>query len=188
MADKTEDNEILRLLKANDQRAITLLYDAHFKTVFKYVNQYLNDEDESFEIVQKLFINIWTKRHELNVEKTLRNYLVTAAYNRALNLIKQKKRQNEIYQQSYEDTSDESPGVDVEYEFNELQQIIRTVLNAMPEKAALAYKLNRDEGLTYREIATRLNVTEKAIEKSISKVLRLLRFAVNRYLNKKNDE
>lgn len=186
MRDGTDntDDLILNLLTENNPKGASLMFNAHYKAVYYSVNKITKNSEDAQDIVLQLFQAVWQKRHSLNIVKPIRSYLLTAAHNRAINHIRSKGRAkawlNNVIQLSA--TTRTVPSVDVEIEAKELDRIIQTAIGMLPDKARITFIMSRNFGMTYREIAARLGVTEKAVEKNMNRALQLLRILLRPYL------
>jgi RNA polymerase sigma-70 factor (ECF subfamily) len=69
-----------------------------------------------------------------------------------------------------------------QYLHKELQEQITDAINTLPPKCRRVFQLSRFEDLTYREIATKLDVSVKTVENQMGKALRVLRERMKRYL------
>ena len=134
----------------------------------------------SEEIVQDAFIYLWKKRYSLIIETSLEAYLYKSVTNKCINHIKSKvHRVNKL---SYGQDEGNSVFVGMlELETKELYQLIELALKALPEQTAMIYSLSRNTGLTYAEIAEKLEVSQKTIEYHIGSSLRLMKKILPRY-------
>jgi len=186
MGDDTGDTDdlILKLLTDNDPKAVSLLFNAYYGAVSNRVSRIIGDRDEAQDIVLQLFQAVWQKRHALNISKPIKSYLLIAAHNRSVNHIRNRGRarillNNAIQRSAVTKTV---PPADVEIEARELDELIRVAIGLLPDKPRVTLVMSRDSGMTYKEIATNLGVTEKAVEKNINKALQLLRVMLKPYL------
>lgn len=171
------DSLILSLFSQDDPRAATVMFDAHYQPVYRNVSRIIRNGDDAKDLVLELFHAVWEKRHSLNIRKPVRKYLLTAAHNRAINYLRHKARttlaMQEMRDLSIQNTT--SPPADVAIEAQELDQVINTAIGLLPEKIRITFLLSRNLGMTYKEMADYLQVSEKAIEKNMTKALKLLR-------------
>lgn len=186
MGDDTGDTDdlILKLLTDNDPKAVSLLFNAYYGAVSNRVSRIIGDRDEAQDIVLQLFQAVWEKRHALNISKPIKSYLLIAAHNRSVNHIRNRGRarlllNNAIQRSAVTKTV---PPADAEIEARELDELIRVAIGLLPDKPRVTLVMSRDSGMTYKEIATNLGVTEKAVEKNINKALQLLRVMLKPYL------
>lgn len=186
MSDDTGDTDdlILNLLRENDVKALSVVFDAHYRPVYNNIRKIIKNGDDAKDIVLELFQAVWEKRQSLNITKPVRRYLITAAHNRAVNYLRDRHRANTLLNSviNLSASGRTVPAADMEIEAKELNKIIKTAVALLPEKARITFLMSRNFGLTYREIAIHLNVTEKAVEKNMTKALRLLRAFLAPYL------
>lgn len=186
MPDKSEANDemILSLLKANDPTACSMLYKAHYKAVYNSIRKFTYDPDVAKDISQELFINVWEKRDVLKITVPIRKYLLSAAHNRVINYRRDTERNTRLL----EEVVDRSGGakiidpVDVGFEAKELERIIKDAIALLPDNLRRNFSMSRNLGMTYKEMASHLKVSDKAVEKNMTKALKLLRLLLAPYL------
>lgn len=185
MTDKIEDEDdlILDLLAKDDTLASTLLYRRYYLPVYRYIDSSIDDSESTKDVVQELFLAIWEKRHALNLSKPLGKYLFAAAHNKAVNYIRDERRAKILLGQIVFRTGEAtSVSADGELETEELAAVIKKAISLLPFKAKRVFIMSRKYGMTYQEIARHLLVTDKAVEKNMSKALALLRKFLGDYL------
>jgi len=161
-----------------DQRAFEELFREYFPPLMAFARKILVDEDDAREVVQKVFINLWEKRKEIDISTSLKSYLFTSVHNRSLNMIRDRKKFS----------SDEVPDLGGEWDVSsqiesmELEEKIRETIASLPEKCREIFELNRFDGLKYGEIAEKLGISVKTVENQMSKALKILREKLIRYM------
>lgn len=169
--------------KLNDIHSFERLYTTYFSGLHRYVNTIINDEMESEEIVQNVFIKLWERRETIDIQLSLKAYLYKSVYNESLNWLKHQK-----VKQAYETHSlyvmkqTSAPEAHEDLAGKTLQQKIREALLDLPEQCRTIFQLSRFEELKYREIASQLNLSEKTVENQMGKALRILRLKLGDYL------
>jgi RNA polymerase sigma-70 factor (ECF subfamily) len=161
-----------------DEGSFEQLFRQYFPPLMTFARKILGDEDDAREVVHKVFINLWEKRKELDLRASLKSYLFTSVHNRSLNMIRDRKKfsQAEIPEIAGE------WDVSSQIESMELEEKIREVIRALPEKCREVFELNRFEGLKYAEISERLGISVKTVENQMSKALKILREKLAGYL------
>ena len=154
-----------------DKDSFENLFREYFSPLISFARKILVDEDDAREVVQKVFINLWEKREEIDLSTSLKSYLFTSVHNRSLNVIRDRKKF------SFEEVPDMAGDWDVsaQIESMELEEKINEALQALPEKCRQIFELNRFDGLKYSEIAAQLEISVKTVENQMSKALRILR-------------
>ena len=142
----------------------------------------LQDEAAAEEIVQNMFLKLWEKRDRVTVQTSVKAYLYKCVHNDSLNYIKHRK-----VRASYEDYAnltmkDKSSRPAKTIEIKELEKQIVHALNELPEQCRTIFQLSRFEELKYKEIAERMGLSIKTVEKQMGKALKLLRLKLVDFL------
>ncbi|UCS91647.1 RNA polymerase sigma-70 factor [Echinicola marina] len=171
-----EDQKLIILLKKGNDEAFTALYNRYWKSLYKTANAIIKDESIASDIVQDVFVSLWQRKDEIEVS-SLKAYLHQATRFAVFKAI----RQNKVDAEFYERVRQVSVEIitDNPYLFKEQQQLLDRIVNSLPDNCKDTFKLSREEGLTYRQIAQKLKVSEKTVEKRISKSLRYIRNGLN---------
>jgi RNA polymerase sigma-70 factor, ECF subfamily len=170
-------------IKLGDGQAFELLFRKYYLCLCVFANKFLNDPEESREIVQEVFMKIWEGRDDIDPEDSLKSYLFKITQNLSLNRLRKKKVESkyvEIYKLVYIDHNELSSHESLLA--MELEDTITTAINNIPPKCRRVFELSRMEGLRYSEIAELLNISVKTVEAHMSKALNILRFELKDYL------
>jgi RNA polymerase sigma-70 factor (ECF subfamily) len=176
------DEILLRLLKANDERAFKEIYSRYWKPVFASAYHRLASRDTAKELVQIIFLRIWEKRHSIQITH-LQGYLQTAIKNSVINYIEASLVHKKYLQHVLDTTSTSYHGTESILTFHELSQAIDKAIAGLPEKTRYVFKLSRFDHLSVHEIAINLNLSEKAVEYHITQSLKALRLYLKDYLD-----
>ena len=170
----TDDVKLFYQIREGDRKAFKILFETWYATLCHYASYFLNDDDQAEEVVQELFVKLWEKKSEMVVESSLKSYLFRAVRNQCLNLIRQNKVR-QLHAMKLRDAllADDSPD---DYRITpELMLKIEESIAALPEKRQEIFRLNRQEGLKYREIAEKLGISVKTVEVQMGMALKTLR-------------
>jgi RNA polymerase sigma-70 factor (ECF subfamily) len=164
-----------------DQVKFEQLFRTHFVHLSNFANQYIEDTDACKDIVQRVFINLWEKRQQIDPQKSIVSYLFTSVRNRCLNHIRDhKKYRSQLLDLDCADL--EIAIEDDDHFLEELQGQIQLALEALPDKCRLVFEMSRFQDMKYKDIAQQLDISEKTVEAHMSKALRSLRERLGRYL------
>lgn len=168
------DGELIQFLQNNDEKAFTELYSRYWDKLFFLAGKKINDLYEAQHIVQDVFLDLWNRRSSLEIKGAVDGYLVVAVKYRIINLQakrdKQAKREKLVMLQTPEAENPTEKWMD----FEELLATLNDQLSRLPEKCGLAFNL-RQEGLSYREIADTMDISEKTVQMHITRALKALR-------------
>src|SRR5690625_2458429 len=150
----------------------------------KYIWKYVRSEALAEEVIQEVFATVWEMRFNLDPGGHLRGLLYEMARNKALDYIKHQKIIDQYIAEAKQERKNPSrTTIDFDEDNNKpLVDDIREAINNLPPKARRVYQLNREEGLTYKEIAAYLDISNKTVESRMRRVLQILRSRLSKYL------
>lgn len=170
------DEQLLELLRANKEEAFAEIYQRYAETLYHFAWNILNEEDECRDTVQDVFVWFWENRSHLQVT-VLKYYLLAAVKYKLIRTIQNSKRRSEILSARPVITSSY---MEETIELKELKTIIHQFTEALPPRAKEIFHLSRHEHLTNREIALKMNISEKTVENQMTLTLKKLRHALGR--------
>ncbi|NJN25328.1 MAG: RNA polymerase sigma-70 factor [Cyclobacteriaceae bacterium] len=184
MADhfKKGDEDILELLRKNHVQSINLLYDLYFDRMIRVAFKIVGDNEAAKDIVQEMFLNIWTKRHRLGLKDPIAPFLARAVVNRSLNYLRDNRKTRNVLPLQAIDEITRNLGQD-SLEREDLERLAKLAIDSLPPKCKLIFNLSRSGEMSYIEIARHLNISKKVVEKQITKALKHLRRHLKSYLN-----
>lgn len=176
------EQEIISAIREGNERIFEETFRKYYQSLCNYANSILKEMDEAEEVVQNLFLSIWEKRSNLEINISLKSYLYRAVHNHCLNRIKHLKVKEEYHQYAvnFYDSSYESVSQTVMK--NELETKIEEAIRKLPEQCRLIFRMSRFEELKYHEIAEQLELSPKTVENQIGKALKILRVELAEYL------
>lgn len=166
------DPELFDLIKKEDDDAFGELYKRYWKDMYHNACKIMRNEDMAQDIVQEVFISLWNRRAELNVQQ-VSSYMQQSTRFAVLKSIRKQKIDDQFYSRLRQITSElveEQPLL-----FKEQQTVLNQLIDELPADCRETFRMSRDEQLTYKQIAQKLEVSEKTVEKRMTKSLKFLR-------------
>lgn len=169
-------------IKSGSLEVFTAFYKAEFDNLTHFVGKYVFDKYASEDIVQESFLALWNSRENIDCSKNIRSYLYTIARNRALNHLRDtasersatlRGREAELCSRALMDSS-----VTERIETMETERSARNVLASLSPEFSRIFAMSREEGLSYKEISEKMNISVKSVEYRMSVVLRAMRRAL----------
>jgi RNA polymerase sigma-70 factor (family 1) len=159
-----------------------MLFKEYYKVLTIFAAKYLKDIEASKELVQELFVHIYEKRENLDINSSLKSYLFRSVHNRCINSINAQKIRDR-YAEHYTKNSDiRINTLEQDVNVSELENALHTAINNLPPKCKAIFKMNRFEGLSNHEIAEKLTLSKRTVETQISKALKILRVKLEPYM------
>ena len=165
-----------------NEQVFEQLFRDYFKPLTAFAKKYTGDIDSAKELVHDVFLNLWTKRAEIDPDKSVKSYLYTSTYNRSLNYIRDNKKFNKDVSVEFESEKNQNWEFSSHVDTIELEEKINRTIEQLPQKCREVFVLSRFEGLKYNEIADKLGISVKTVETQISKALLTLRTELKEYL------
>lgn len=178
------EKDLVERVRAGDQLALEEIFHKYYDGLCRFTLSLTHSRDDVEDLVQDIFVKIWIRRALWSPKGSISAYLFKAARNQSLNFLKSKKAnsisifadEESLPVEEKEDLIDEITGKDAITAAGE-------AIQKLPERCRLIFTLNRQEGLTYSEIADVLGISEKTVENQVSHALKTLRKALSRLLS-----
>ncbi len=173
---------LLEKVRESDQSSFSFIFTVYYSDLVQFAGTFIRDLDTCEEIVQDAFVYFWESRQSLIIQTSLKSYLLKMIQNRCIDWLRHLKIREQY--NTYADHQFRLMENNTENYifFSELKANLEEALHLLPPEIALAFRMNRQEGLTQNEIAARQNVSVRTIEVRISKALTLLREQLKDYL------
>lgn len=162
-----------------EKRWFQKVFDKQYDFIRNYLYYLSGDIELSEDLSQDTFILLWQERQSIKHESQ-RQFLFKVARNLFLKDYRHKKVRFNFIHTLTNDKDTETPEFNLE--LKEYNQQIQGILSALPEKTRVVFLMSRIDSMSYNEIAAALNISNKAVEKHVSKALSILRTKIGRKL------
>ncbi len=180
--DFTDEKELYQRLKEGDERAFNTLFQKYYSSMCHFARQFLNDSEMAEETVQDMFVRIWEKRESLNIESSVKHYLFRSVRNQCLNQIQHQKIRKQ-YASMVKESAHQDIDPDQYYLEVDLLKRIEKSIDALPVKRQEIFRLSREQGMKYKEIAEELKISVKTVEAQMGLALKHLREDLKEFSN-----
>ncbi|WP_442587250.1 RNA polymerase sigma-70 factor [Pedobacter sp. AW31-3R] len=174
------DEELIAMVKDDVLPAFDELYNRYWSQLLAKSFDRLKHKEDAEEVVQELFVRIWRRRQRIDLQFSFKTYIYAALRYEVMHFIaRQQYRKDDIPIDAVEFTeiwSQEEQFHSIE--IKELQQQMNDIIDHLPEKCQIIFKMSRDDGFSARKIADLLNLSPRTVETQIGKAIRILRKAL----------
>jgi len=166
------------LIRQRDESALKCFYYRHYTALCRKAFRRIQNDELVEEIVQDVFFTLWTKATELDADGNVSAWIYAVLRNKVLHAMREEMRREDhlsAYQQASRRQEDNAYSM---VEAKQAAQRVRLLIDGLPAQCKEAFLLSREHHLTYQQIADRMGVSVKTVEKHISRALQILRTEV----------
>ena len=176
-----DEKEQLRRIAAGDRSAFALVYARYWNTIYATALSFLKSPEWAQDIVQDIFLRLWTKRELLPEVEKFDAWLYVMARNVLIDQLNKKLNTTPL-DAGYEDVL---PGdflsPEAAYELKQAGELIHQAIQQLPPRQKLIFRLTRQSGLTHNEIATRLHLAPGTVNNHLTRALNTIRQYLRRH-------
>ncbi len=158
-------------VEEHNEKVLKYLFDTYFTRLCQFMYTYWDNKQEIEEEVMDIFVHLWQYPEKINADLSIKAYLFQSARNKCINLI-QRQRKTLSLDEMKETISLDEPDF---LEAQELNELIQRAIMAIPESSREIFLKSRNDNLSYKEIATEMNISIKTVEKHISRSLKIIK-------------
>lgn len=162
-----------------------------YSQLVRFATVFVVYEEDAENIIQDLFLSLWERKHTLSSVDNLNAYLYKLAKNRCLDHLKHKMVKDKfvsntqsLYEQEISLKLQSLESFDVELATEEkVETIVSKAIKSLPPKCREIFMFSRHDGLKYKEISEKLNISVNTVETQMCIALKKLRSSVSPLLN-----
>jgi RNA polymerase sigma-70 factor (family 1) len=164
--ERNSERDLMIGLRQGDIKAFDELYHRYAKKSMGFALRFFADKYVAEEAVQEIFIRIWERRRQLDESKSFKSYLFQAVKFYMFNFIRDRKGALSFDEVS-EETIQMENSVEEDLHYKEMEAAAMQLITRLPTVQQQVFRMNKLEGLTIQEIASRMNLSKRTIEHHI---------------------
>ncbi len=168
------DKELLLTLKTGNRQSFTVLYNQYWSQVYNFSRLYLTSRDAAEEVVQEVFVKVWESREFIREDDNFKGLLFIITRNLIFNQSR-KSFNEDFYKITMLAAMEQSYDMEAEIDAKNLREYIDQLIADLPPQRKLIFTMSRNENMSYKEIAEKLNISEKTVENQISSAIKYLK-------------
>lgn len=174
----SDDVILLKQLASGDKQAFNILYEKYWEIAYSDACKRLKDTEQAKDIVQEIFTHIWLKRDTLRIDN-FGGYIYIAVRNQVFKLIATQKRKHPFFDiLSFMPLNYMQAQADGNLLWKEFIISYEAILNTLPPKRQMIFRLRFQEDLSTTQIATQLGLSRKTIQNQLLKAVEQLRISL----------
>ena len=182
------NSEIIESIRKGSMKAFEVFFEEYYLKVRNFAFGMVKSMDEAENIAQNVFMKIWINRFSLSAGKSLDSYVFTIARNEIYDCFRDVSYFSRYTLSVRTGTPSsrlggtENNDVSSEYDIKEISRIVNDTVAHMPEQRRRIFRMSRQLHLTNDEIAERLNLSKRTVERHISLALATIRERLGDFL------
>lgn len=160
-------------METNRKKIFKIRFQEHYSRLCSIAYSYVAILEDAEDIVQELFVDLWNNKKDSLPEKEFAAYATTATRNRCISYLR-KKKSIVCSIEDFPNAASSAPADDND-DNRLIKEKLDEALKTLPPKCRSIFLLSKAKGLKYREIAEKMEISEKTVENQMTKAIKLLR-------------
>lgn len=171
------DHELVVRLRQSDLKSYEALFDRYYALFLTFATGLVRQRSAAEDIVQEVFMQLWLHRDRLDERRSLYNLLFTMTKHRIYDHFRRRFNLEALRQplSEFDAACDKTEDPESSLETEQLRQTISQAVAAMPPRRQKIFVLSRQEHLSRQEIAQRLGLSLRTVDKHLELALREIR-------------
>ena len=168
MTEQTEKKLIINL-KKGDKSAFKELFEHYYPLFLAFARKMLKEDDVAEDIVQNVFMRTWVLRERLDEKRSLKNYLLVAVRNEIYYYLRgELKKKHEVL---HEEAAICPFDINSAISAKDMEKDLEKIVASLPERRREIFEMSRNQKMSNSEIAERLGISVRTVEKHIENAL-----------------
>jgi RNA polymerase sigma-70 factor (family 1) len=169
------EKELIESLKNGDKHAFEQLYHNYKVRIYGNLFKMTKSDEVSEELLQELFVKIWTGREKLDPERSFKSYLFKIAENLVYDFFRQAARDKKMEAYLKSVAAPENSPIEQHIYYKEGNYVLTKAIEQLPPKRKQVYILCKIEGKSYEEVSRLLGVSISTVNEHIVKASQVVR-------------
>lgn len=173
----------IKLSETPDRLLYNHFFNIYYQKLIWFALLFVKNQNAAEEVVSDVMLSIFNKRKKLAESDNIEGYIFISVKNQSLKYLRKYKRQVSLDDFESEANFLLTTSVSPEYKMleNEFYGVIKTTLDSLPPKRKLVFRMIKEEGLKYQDVANLLNISVKTIETHMGLALKTLHKNIEKY-------
>ncbi|GGC40306.1 RNA polymerase sigma-70 factor [Parapedobacter defluvii] len=175
------DGMLLHRLRAGEIGAFTELYNRYWEALYRSSLKRIANADDAKDLIQDLFVTIWTRKDQLPQAIDWEDYLYAALRYKVINYIQADEVRIRYANAKLAESDALHPQADSIVALGELEHLIDRAMDRMPQRIREVFRLSYAEGCSPQEIAQRLSLSLQTVKNYLADAKAIVRRFLHDY-------
>ena len=175
LPNKPDKSNLLENFRDGDEKAFKLLYEYYHRKVYRFAYSFLKEKEQSQEILQETFINLWVNRQKLDITKPLEPYLFVICKRLVLDAFRKVTSSDTLREHLMNKITGIDNGTEEKIIYSDIWNYTEKAIAKLPRQQQLVFRLNKLEGLSFDEIAEKLGLSRNTVKNHLAVALKTLK-------------
>ncbi len=166
--------DLFSRIAEGDEAAYRTVFHEHNARLFHTALKLVKSDTEAEEIIQETFLRLWQHRHTLPGIESPIAWLYKIASNLALDTLRRQAKERQRVKLVSGSAKSELAGPDIAFDAKEIDTLIQQAIRQLPPSRRKVFELSRNEGLSRRDIAEKLHISESTVKNQLTSALRFI--------------
>jgi len=167
MTRNNDDKLLINKIKKGDVLSFDNIFNKYHKKVYYFALSYLKNREESEDVVQEVFMNLWKFRDQINEYYVFSKYLFKITYNATCKKFRKQASNKRQIGEILSNVIPEDNSTEVDIEYKSFLETVNIFIKKMPFRQKEIFLLSLNERLSNEQIALQLNISKKTVENYI---------------------
>lgn len=163
------------ILGNEPEKAYTILFKTYYNMLCHFALKHVNEPSVAEQCVMDVFTKMWDKRAGLVIKTDLKYYLFASVRNRTMDMHRRNSRKAGLDQNLERALCDGQSSAEERYHWKQALIMVERAIGALPTECQRIFRMSREDGLKYHEIASELNLSVKTVETQMTRALKSIR-------------
>lgn len=176
------DEALIRELKTGSSSAFMELYNRYHSPVYTFVLRIVKVPSVAEDILQEVFLKIWTIRERLQPERSIQAYLYRISRNLSWKMLKKMAADSELRLMLLNELNHSVSDADTRARWMEYEKLLTSAIDRLPPQRQKIFRLCRLEGMSYKDVSCELNISTNTVKEHMVLATRSIREYLSRYV------
>lgn len=185
MADIENRSLCFALIAKGDKEAFDLFFRHYYPKLLQFASLWVSSQEQAEDVVADVLTNLLVHRERVFVLDHFEAYLYSSVKNKALSTLKKLQKTAPETEAAHQPLQASTSDPYQLLEQREFREFVSQIIENLPPKRKMVFKMIREESLGYREVAELLDISERTVEVHLKLAIKDLRTHIENYLNRK---